>query len=203
MTTHHSRRRFFKYALGSGASVVSLGWLYPTTAKGRPIDLDQLCLAYPHNSRCENYLPGIEAKDPQGMPYAVETLRQQAKAGDRLQALGLEHPTYLVITDGNTGVASGALAPTSSSFIAPYGIYTVCTHMGCIVGWEPETRQFACPCHGSRFDELGRVVRGPAARPLDLVSVAVNNNQIGLAEQPPRFDPRESLRPSESTQPPQ
>jgi cytochrome b6-f complex iron-sulfur subunit len=40
----------------------------------------------------------------------------------------------------------------------------VCTHLGCTV--EEEAEGFACPCHGSRFDPQGIVIRGPANKPL-------------------------------------
>jgi cytochrome b6-f complex iron-sulfur subunit len=43
-------------------------------------------------------------------------------------------------------------------------ISTTCTHLGCIVG-VAETG-FACPCHGSRFDQDGNVTGGPAPKPL-------------------------------------
>lgn len=47
-----------------------------------------------------------------------------------------------------------------------YAISSVCTHLGCNVRYEENAEQFACPCHGSVFDRLGRVVTGPAPRPL-------------------------------------
>jgi cytochrome b6-f complex iron-sulfur subunit len=53
-------------------------------------------------------------------------------------------------------------------FNTPDGFYTVsavCTHLGCNVNHE-EGRGFACPCHGSAFEEDGRVRKGPAAWPL-------------------------------------
>jgi nitrite reductase/ring-hydroxylating ferredoxin subunit len=46
-----------------------------------------------------------------------------------------------------------------------YAVSAVCTHLGCNVARD-EVRGFACPCHGSVFDEAGRVLDGPAPRPL-------------------------------------
>jgi len=43
-------------------------------------------------------------------------------------------------------------------------ISTTCTHLGCIVGLADTG--FACPCHGSRFDQDGNVTGGPARTPL-------------------------------------
>lgn len=42
----------------------------------------------------------------------------------------------------------------------------VCTHMGCVVQWNPDEKSFDCPCHGSRFDTDGKVINGPAIEDL-------------------------------------
>lgn len=46
-----------------------------------------------------------------------------------------------------------------------YALSLVCTHLGCTVDVTPGA--LTCPCHGSVFDRSGRVVRGPADRPLE------------------------------------
>jgi menaquinol-cytochrome c reductase iron-sulfur subunit len=43
----------------------------------------------------------------------------------------------------------------------------ICPHAGCYYNWDSEARQFHCPCHGSVFSMDGKVLGGPAPRPLD------------------------------------
>jgi Rieske Fe-S protein len=43
----------------------------------------------------------------------------------------------------------------------------VCPHLGCIVHWNSAEKSWDCPCHGSRFDKLGKVINGPSNTDLE------------------------------------
>lgn len=95
---------------------------------------------------------GITAKDALGNDVVVSDYLTTHKEGDRSLVQGLKgDPTYLVVEDGA---------------IASYAINAVCTHLGCVVPWNASANKFICPCHGSQYDNTGKVVRGPA--PLSL-----------------------------------
>jgi cytochrome b6-f complex iron-sulfur subunit len=169
-----------KYLIGGSVSSVALSLLLTEVSDSREVELEDLCLEFPENSRCQNYFPGVQALDSQGTPIAADALLATAKAGEAVLVEGLpkNHSAYLVITQGPE--------------IAPYAIRPICTHLGCTVKWHEDQNKFICPCHGSQYDYQGRVTRGPAPRSLPLVTVVTKQNQVRLVDRVPANDPRRS-----------
>src|SRR6266850_856360 len=70
---------------------------------------------------------------------------------------------------------SGAVISRGLSKIAVYRdpagviheLSAVCKHLGCIVNWNSLENTWDCPCHGSRYDAMGKVIQGPANRDLE------------------------------------
>jgi cytochrome b6-f complex iron-sulfur subunit len=101
--------------------------------------------------------------------------------GTRALVAGLAgEPTYLTIQENGS--------------LNPIGIVDNCTHLGCTFPWNGVDQQFQCPCHGSRYDSDGSVLRGPAPLPLRLVNVAVKENQIWISPWT-ELDPRTQEKP--------
>ena len=57
-----------------------------------------------------------------------------------------------------------------------------CTHLGCAYHWDGTQRQFVCPCHHSLFSIDGKVLGGPAPRPLDRYEVKIEDDRLLLGE---------------------
>jgi cytochrome b6-f complex iron-sulfur subunit len=62
--------------------------------------------------------------------------------------------------------AQAVLLHTEAGFIA---LSLVCPHLGCTV--KPSEGGYACPCHGSRFNQDGSLRNGPASRPMKVLKV--------------------------------
>ena len=50
----------------------------------------------------------------------------------------------------------------------------VCTHLGCTL--ERDGEDLSCPCHGSRFDQEGQVLQGPAQRALKKLRIEIQED---------------------------
>lgn len=107
---------------------------------------------------------GLTAKDALGNDIVVSDYLTTHGAGDRSLAQGFKgDPTYVIVQEDQT--------------ISDYGLNAVCTHLGCVVPWNAGQNKFMCPCHGSQYDNTGKVVRGPA--PLSLGLVHANTSENG------------------------
>lgn len=152
--TSLSRRQLLNFLTGSAVAVVAGSALYPTAKFFTPPE--------------ETGEGGaILAKDKRGNPIPASQILANPP-GTRALVAGLAgEPTYLIVTDAQT--------------LDSRGIVDNCTHLGCTFPWNEMAEQFQCPCHGSRYDAGGSVVRGPANLPLKLVHVAAIDDAIWIS----------------------
>ncbi len=52
----------------------------------------------------------------------------------------------------------------------------LCPHLNCRYNWDG--KKFSCPCHGSLFSENGKVLGGPAPRPLDTLPYKIEAGEL-------------------------
>jgi len=53
-----------------------------------------------------------------------------------------------------------------------------CTHSACQVNYDADHLRFYCPCHGSEFDLYGRVLKGPATKPLNYYHTQLKGEEV-------------------------
>lgn len=54
----------------------------------------------------------------------------------------------------------------------------ICTHLGCIVQWQPGENIYSCPCHSAIFTREGEVTSGPPPKPLNRLETKVEAEQL-------------------------
>jgi cytochrome b6-f complex iron-sulfur subunit len=53
-----------------------------------------------------------------------------------------------------------------------------CTHKGCPVKWSENSKKFTCPCHDSEFAADGKVLKGPADKPLKTYAAKIEGDSV-------------------------
>ena len=115
--------------------------------------------------------PTTPSAQPTPVPPTVAAqtngLKQLAGPGDVPvnQSLDFTLPTGepAVLVHNNSGY---------SAYVA------ICTHEGCQVSYYPQYKIIGCACHGAEFDaaNAGKVLRGPARRPLSPVPLTIGSD---------------------------
>jgi cytochrome b6-f complex iron-sulfur subunit len=53
-----------------------------------------------------------------------------------------------------------------------------CTHLDCIVQYDPGSKEIICACHNGKYDLTGKNVSGPPPRPLEEFTVNIKGDDI-------------------------
>jgi thiosulfate dehydrogenase [quinone] large subunit len=73
------------------------------------------------------------------------------------------------------GVGPAAVVRLANGTVVAYS--RICTHAGCIVGYDSGSRLFVCPCHGAEFDPAQHAdptPGSPTSTPLQMIRVVVD-----------------------------
>lgn len=111
---------------------------------------------------------------------------QAGVAGSKPSASAASQPSQ----DGTAEIAAASL-PEGAAMMISVGYKPVivvhrkdgfvafegtCTHLGCLVKWDNQINQFACPCHGGSYDKDGQVLAGPPPLSLRKCGITDQNN---------------------------
>jgi Rieske Fe-S protein len=74
------------------------------------------------------------------------------------------------------GSKPGLLVRTQSGELKAFS--AVCTHLDCIVQYQPGSKQIWCACHNGQYNLSGQNVGGPPPRPLEEYTVNTRGDEI-------------------------
>lgn len=111
------------------------------------------------------------------LQHPVEYLRENKDypyylLKDRLSHVDASSPEELAPGTGKILIVDGKKCAVSRDDDGRlHAVSASCTHMGCLVHWNPAEQTWDCPCHGSRFTPEGTVIAGPAEAGLAAVDL--------------------------------
>ena len=116
-------------------------------------------------------LPALKRRKPEwGDAGPVETLQT---------GVPKELDVVVSVTDGWQKMTAKKSMWAVKDDMGGVTVYSpICTHLGCGYRWEPNRGKFHCPCHNSFYSLEGKVLSGPAPRPLDTLPVKIEKGRL-------------------------
>jgi menaquinol-cytochrome c reductase iron-sulfur subunit len=150
-TPNTSRRGFYSVFINGLSALMGAALAVPAAA---------YLLIQPKSKKKSNWVDAAEVSALQpGQPQEVVFRRSRV---DGWRVLNEKATAWVVKID------SGDVVAYSPS----------CTHLGCAYHFDDQTKNFVCPCHASVFSIDGKVLSGPAPRPLDRYVTRVDNGKL-------------------------
>lgn len=146
-----TRRTFFRWVTGAAASLIGLGLAIP---------LIGYVISPALRRRAQPWVEVGGAGDlPVGIPKQLEYVQTIQDGWMQSQT----HKAVWAVKQADDRV----------TVFSP-----MCTHLGCGYRWEDADHKFKCPCHGSVYDASGKVLGGPAPRPLDVLPSKIEDGKL-------------------------
>jgi len=146
-----TRRSFFGWMTGAIAAIIGVGMAVPLTG---------YVVLPAFKRRKQTYNPvgtvdDLPIEEPKSLDYLTTTKDGWLETKVRKAVWAVRH------SDNQVTVFS-----------------PICTHLGCGYRWDESAREFKCPCHQSVFALSGKVVGGPAPRPLDVLPSKIEDGKL-------------------------
>jgi menaquinol-cytochrome c reductase iron-sulfur subunit len=146
-----TRRRFFEWVIGASAGFIGFSLAIPLVGYLISPALKRRAQAWVNVAAVDELAAGV----PKQLEY-------MATVQDGYHATKTQKAVWAVKQ------ASGEVTVFSP----------ICPHLGCGYHWDGGEQKFKCPCHGSVYDVSGRVLAGPAPRPLDALPSKIDNGRL-------------------------
>lgn len=100
-------------------------------------------------------------------------------AEDEIPRVGVKKAELSYTALGRPMKARVFLVSSSPGLVA---FSATCSHLGCLVNYRKDRREFVCPCHGGTYDITGKNISGPPPAPLKRFPVTIKNGMayIGM-----------------------
>jgi cytochrome b6-f complex iron-sulfur subunit len=124
-----------------------------------------------------------------GLAFLVPAIKLFSPAGTRdkelvffplvaeedIPRLGVKKEELVYSVSGKERKARVFLVSSSKGLMV---FSAICTHLGCLVNYSKEKREFICPCHGGRYDLAGKNIAGPPPAPLTRFPIKIQDGNL-------------------------
>ena len=119
-------------------------------------------------------LPGVKILLPPGRQEKKTAFFPLISEEDVPRA-GVKKAELVYSASGKERKARVFIVSSSQGLLA---LSATCSHLGCLVNYHKDKREFICPCHGGRYDLTGKNTAGPPPAPLTTFPVKIQDGMV-------------------------